>query len=115
MTIGLQYFEIFTGGNLSRVMDIGGAKMDTAVHIFTLFLQQPLLEKRVALDFFGLFDTDGGQFLQTGVHWEIGNHVRLDLYYNKFSGAEKRPVSKSFGTSYMNFANGPFFRFTYGF
>lgn len=115
MTIGVQFFEIFTGGNLSRVMDIGGAKMDTAVHIFTLFLQQPLLEKRVSLEFFGLFDTDQGHWLQPGVHWEIGNHVRLDLFYNKFGGAESRPGSKSLGTNFLNFANGPFFRFTYGF
>jgi len=42
----------------------------------------------------------------------VGNHVRLDLFYNKFGGAEKR--GSRFGSN-LNFVNGPFFRFTYGF
>ena len=112
MTIGLQFFETFTGGDaLNKARDIG-AKVDQAVHIFTVFFQQPLFMKRVALDFFGLFDTDDAHWLQPGIHWEIGNNIRLDLYYNKFGGAEKRATR--FGSN-LNFANGPFFRFTYGF
>lgn len=112
MTIGLQYFETFTGGNLSKVMDATGAKLDTAAHIFTLFLQQPIFEKRVALEFFGLFDTDDAHWLQPGIHWEIGNHLRLNLFYNHLGGAEKR--GSRFGSN-LNFANGPVFRLTYGF
>ena len=46
------------------------------------------------------------------VHWEIGNNVRLNLFYNKFGGAEKR--GSRFGSN-LNFVNGPVFRFTYGF
>ena len=112
MTIGFQFFETFTGGDaLNKARDIG-AKVDQAVHIFTVFFQQPLFMKRVALDFFGLFDTDDAHWLQPGIHWEIGNNIRLDLYYNKFGGAEKRATR--FGSN-LNFANGPFFRFTYGF
>ena len=112
MTIGLQFFETFTGGkNLNKARDIGG-KVDQAVHVFTVFFQQPLFRKRVSLEFFGFFDTDDGHWLQPGIHWEIGNNVRLDLFYNKFGGAEKRP--SRFGSN-LNFANGPFFRFTYGF
>jgi len=112
MTIGVQFFETFTGGdNLNKARDIGG-KVDQAVHVFTVFFQQPLFMKRVSLEFFGLFDTDDAHWLQPGIHWEIGNNVRLDLFYNKFGGAEKRPTR--FGSN-LNFVNGPFFRFTYGF
>ena len=112
MIMGLQFFEIFTGGNLAGLTDSSGSKVDTAVHIFTIYLQQPLFEKRVSLEFFGYFDTDDAHWLQPGVHWEIGNHVRLDLFYNKFGGAEKRGTR--FGSN-LNFANGPFFRLTFGF
>src|SRR5713226_326018 len=112
MTIGFQFFETFTGGRRSNVTDATGAKVDSNVHIFTVFFQQPLLEKRLSLEFFGLFDTDDAHWLQPGVHWEVGNHVRLDLFYNKFGGAEKR--GSRFGSN-LNFVNGPFFRFTYGF
>jgi hypothetical protein len=112
MIMGLQFFEIFTGGSLAGLTDSSGSKVDTAVHIFTIYLQQPLFEKRVSLEFFGYFDTDDAHWLQPGVHWEIGNHVRLDLFYNKFGGAEKRGTR--FGSN-LNFVNGPFFRFTFGF
>lgn len=111
MTIGFQFFETFTGGNLDGLTDSNGSKIDTAVHIFTIFFQQPLLEKRLSLEFFGLFDTDNAHWLQPGVHWEIGNHLRLDAYYNQFGGSEKR--AGRFGA--FNFASGPFLRFTYGF
>ena len=86
--------------------------MDSDVNIFTVFFQQPLFQKRISLEFFGLFDTDDAHWLQPGVHWEVGNNVRLGLYYNKFGGAEKR--RSRFGSN-LNFVNGPFFRFTYGF
>jgi hypothetical protein len=112
MIIGFQFFEIFTGGKLARLTDSSGSKVDNAVHIFTTFLQQPLFDKRAALEFFGFFDTDDGHWLQPGVHWEIGNHVRLNLFYNKFGGAEKR--GSRFGGN-LNFVNGPVFRFTFGF
>ena len=112
MTIGFQFFETYTGGKKAGLTDATGAKVDSNVHIFTVFFQQPLLEKRVSLEFFGLFDTDDAHWLQPGVHWEVGNNVRLDLFYNKFGGAEKR--GSRFGSN-LNFVNGPFFRFTYGF
>ena len=90
MTIGLQFFETYTGGKREDLTDAAGAKVDSNVNIFTVFFQQPLFQKRVSLEFFGLFDTDDAHWLQPGVHWEVGNNVRLDLYYNKFGGAEKR-------------------------
>ena len=111
MTIGLQFFENFTGGKLAGLTDTFGSKVDTAVHTFTLFLQQPLLEKRISLELFALYDTDGAHWIQPGVHWEIGNNVRLDLYYNEFGGREKR--AGRFGSFYW--ADGAFARFTYGF
>jgi hypothetical protein len=111
MTIGFQFFETFTGGNLAGLTDANGAKVDTAVHLLTFFFQQPLLEKRVSLELFTLFDTDDAHWIQPGVHWEIGNNIRLDLFYNEFGGAEKRPGR--FGTFFW--ADGVFARFTYGF
>jgi len=112
MTIGFQFFETYTGGNKAGLTDSTGAKVDSNQHVFTVFFQQPLLQKRVSLEFFGLFDTDDAHWLQPGVHWEVGNHIRLDLFYNKFGGAERR--GSRFGNN-LSFVNGPFFRFTYGF
>lgn len=112
MTIGFQFFETFTGGSRTNLTDATGAKVDSNVHIFTVFFQQPLLEKRLSLEFFGLFDTDDAHWLQPGIHYEAGNHIRLDLFYNQFAGAEKR--GSRFGSN-LKFANGPLFRFTYGF
>jgi Protein of unknown function (DUF1302) len=112
MTIGFQFFETYTSGNKAGLTDATGAKLDSNQHVFTVFFQQPLLQKRISLEFFGLFDTDDAHWLQPGVHWEVGNNVRLDLFYNKFGGAEKR--GSRFGSN-LNFVNGPFFRLTYGF
>jgi hypothetical protein len=112
MTIGFQFVETYTGGKLAGLTDAAGAKLDSNVHVFTVFFQQPILQKRVSFEFFGLFDTDDAHWLQPGVHWEVGNNVRLDLFYNKFGGAERR--GSRFGSN-LDFVNGPFFRFTYGF
>jgi hypothetical protein len=112
MTIGFQFIETYAGGKLAGLTDATGAKVDSNVHQFTVFFQQPILDKRVSLEFFGLFDTDDAHWLQPVVHWEVGDHVRLDLLYNKFGGAEKR--GSRFGSN-LDFVNGPEFRFTYGF
>jgi hypothetical protein len=114
MTIGLQFLETFTGGDLHGVADSAGTKVDKAVQQFTIFFQQPLLSKRVLLEFFGMLDTGDGYWLQPGVHWEVGDHIRLDAYYNHFAGSENRAPGARFG-GFFSFANGPFFRFTYGF
>ena len=112
MTIGFQFIETYTAGDKAGLTDVAGAKIDSNVHQFTVFFQQPILDKRVSLEFFALLDTDDAHWLQPGVHWEVGDHVRLDLFYNKFGGAEKRGTR--FGSN-LDFVNGPFFRFTYGF
>ena len=112
MTIGFQFIETYAGGKLAGLTDATGAKVDSNVHQFTVFFQQPILDKRVSLEFFGLFDTDDAHWLQPVVHWEVGDNVRLDLLYNKFGGAEKR--GSRFGSN-LDFVNGPEFRFTYGF
>jgi hypothetical protein len=111
MTIGFQYFPTFTGGSLHGLTDPNGSKVDSIVNTFTIFFQQPVLEKRLSLEFFALYDTDSAYWVQPGAHWEIGNNLRLDLYYNQFGGSEKR--AGRFGA--FAFASGPFFRFTYGF
>jgi hypothetical protein len=110
LSVGFQFFETFTGGRNLNKARANGAKVDQAVHIPSIFLQQPLFQKRVTLEFLGIFDTDDSHWLQPGIHWEIGNKIRLDLFYNKFGGAEKR--AGRFGNFFW--ADGPFFRFTFG-
>ena len=73
--------------------------------------RQPLWQKRLSVEFLGAFDPDGAHRLQPGVHWEISNHVRLDLFYNEFGGSEKG--AGRLGSLFR--ANGVFLRFTYGF
>jgi hypothetical protein len=114
MTIGLQFLETFTGGDLHNLSDATGTHVDKAVQQFTIFFQQPLMSKRLLLEFFGMLDTGDAYWLQPGVHWEAGNHVRLDLFYNHLAGSEKNSPGARFGGP-LSFANGPFFRFTYGF
>ena len=111
MNIGFQFFETFTGGKHLNKVRSAGAKVDQAVHQFSIFLQQPLFQKRLTLEFLGVFDTDDAHWLQPGIHWEIGTNVRLDLFHNEFGGAEKRPGR--LGNLYW--ADGTFLRFTYGF
>jgi hypothetical protein len=110
LNIGLQFFETFTGGKLTNVR-AAGQKVDQAQHLLGFFLQQPLFRKRISIEFLGLFDTDDAHWLQGGVHWEMGNHIRLDCFYNEFGGAEKRPGRFGF----FSWADGAFFRLTYGF
>jgi Protein of unknown function (DUF1302) len=114
MTIGLQFLETFTGGDLHHVADSAGTAVDKTVQQFTIFFQQPLLSKRISLEFFGMLDTGDGYWLQPGVHWEFGDHIRLDAFYNHFAGSLTKAPGARFGGDF-SFANGPFFRFTYGF
>jgi hypothetical protein len=111
MSIGFQFFETFTGGDGLHKVRSSGAKVDQAVHQFSIFIQQPLFQKRVTLEFLAVLDTDDAHWLQPGIHWEIGTNTRLDLFYNEFGGAEKR--AGRFGNFFW--ADGAFFRFTYGF
>ena len=111
MNIGFQFFETFTGGDNLNKVRAGGAKFDQAVHQVSIFLQQPLFQKRLTLEFLGVFDTDDAHWLQPGIHWEIGTNMRLDLFYNEFGGAEKR-VGR-LGNFFW--ADGAFLRFTCGF
>ncbi len=108
MSIAFQYFLTYTGGGLVYT---NGAKVDTAVHTFSFLFQQPLFRKQVNLEFLVLYETDDAHWLQPGINWEVGNHVRLNVFYNKFGGSEKR--AGRFGA--FDFADGAFIRFTYGF
>jgi hypothetical protein len=109
--LGFQFFETFTGGDGLNKVRSGGAKVDQAVHQFSIFLQQPLFQKRLTLEFLGVFDTDDAHWLQPGIHWEIGTNMRLDLFHNEFGGAEKR----AWRLGNFFWADGTFLRFTYGF
>ncbi len=111
MSIGFQFFETFTGGRKLNKARASGAKVDQAQHTFVIFLQQPLFRKRISLEFLGAFDTGDAHWLQSGIHWEIGNNIRVDLFYNEFGGAEKR--AGRFGSFFW--ADGGFLRFSYGF
>lgn len=112
--LGFQLLETYTGGDLNGVTDATGSTIDSAVTQVTAFAQQPLFMKSLSLEFFGMFDAGDQQWLQPGIHYERGNHIRLDLYYNQFSGSGKKNPGQRFG-SFFAFANGPFVRFTYGF
>jgi hypothetical protein len=111
MNIGFQFFETFTGGDGLNKARSAGAKVDQAVHQFSIFLQQPLFQKRVTLELLGVFDTDDAHWVQPGIHWEVGTNIRFDLFHNEFGGAEKR--AGRLGNFYW--ADGTFLRFTYGF
>ena len=109
MFINMQFLETYTFGSLHGVRATGNT-VDDAVQVVTLFLQQPLFTKRVNLEGLGAFDTGDGYWLQGGVHWEIGNHYRVDAYYNSFSGAEWRRFPGAFW-----WADGAYFRLTVGY
>jgi hypothetical protein len=111
LNIGFQFFETFTGGTHLNKVRANGAKVDQTAQLFTVYLQQPLWQKRLSLEFLGAFDTDDAHWLQPGVHWEVGNHMRLELFYNEFGGSEKRAGRLG---SYF-WADGAFLRLTYGF
>ena len=111
MNIGFQFFETFTGGNGLNKVRSGGAKVDQALHQFSILLQQPLFQKRLTLEFLWVYDNDDAHWLQAGIHWEIGTNMRFDLFHNEFGGAEKRPGR--LGSFFW--ADGTFLRFTYGF
>ena len=110
MSIGLGYFFTYTGGDLSQVYS-SGAKVDPGVHTFSAVLVQPLFRKSFNLELLVLYDTDDSYWVQPAIHWNIGDHVRLDLLYNGFGGAEKRPGR----VGSFSWADGVAFRFTYGF
>ena len=110
LSIGFQFFETVTYGDIDNIF-YNGAKVDRGVTNMTLFLQQPFYNQRLILECLGIYDTDGCGWIQSGGHWTLGDNLRFDLYYNKFTGTEKR--AGRWGS--FNWASGPFFRFTYGF
>jgi hypothetical protein len=113
LSVGYQFFETYTGGHLRNAWDSGSA-LDHWVTVMTWYVTQPILRKRITAEFLAVYDTDGGRWLQPGIHWEMGNHLRFDLFANLFGGkdASARRANR-FGSFYW--ADGVFARFTYGF
>jgi hypothetical protein len=104
------FLETYNAGDTHSAF-AGGKPVHTADENLILFLVQPLLRSRVSLEAFALYDPEDAWWAQAGVHWEIGNHLRLDAFYNQFAGAAKDVGY--FGA--FHWASGSFFRFTYGF
>jgi hypothetical protein len=104
------FLETYNAGDTHTAFT-GGTPIHTADENLILFLVQPLFRSRVSLEAFVLYDPQDAWWAQAGAHWDVGNHVRLDAYYNQFAGAAKE--AGYFGA--FHWASAPFFRFTYGF
>jgi Protein of unknown function (DUF1302) len=87
MSISLSFLETYTTGHTHGVQTTG-SQIDPAVQDVVLFLQQPLFRKRIELELLQVWDTSDGHWIQPGVHWEIGDHYRVDVFYNTFGGAK---------------------------
>ena len=110
LSITASFLETYNFGNTSNAYS-GGAPIHQADENLILFFVQPLFRSRVSLEAFALYDPADAWWAQAGAHWDVGNHVRLDAYYNQFAGGAKNPGY--FGA--FTWASGPFVRFTYGF
>lgn len=104
------FLETYNAGDTQGAF-AGGKRIHTADENLILFLVQPLFRSRVSFEAFALYDPQDAWWAQAGAHWEVGNHVRLDAFYNQFAGAAKDVGY--FGA--FHWASGSFFRFTYGF
>lgn len=104
------FLETYNAGDTHTAF-AGGNEIHTADENLILFLVQPLFRSRVSIEAFALYDPEDTWWAQAGVHWEVGNHMRLDAFYNQFAGAAK-------DVGYLgsfHWGSAPFFRFTYGF
>lgn len=70
----------------------------------TLNLSQPFDNDQFFVEFFGLYDIDGGYWLQPQVRWQPGNNWRVWAYYNAFGGEEERSIAVYDHADEMNIA-----------
>ncbi len=113
LAITFQMEVIYNMGDIQHVMSLApnpGANVDSVEVVPSFFLQQPILNDTVDLEFLGIFDAAGGHWLQPGVHYQLGDHYAFDVYYNSFGGAK----SSRFPAQAW-WADGAWARFTYEF
>jgi hypothetical protein len=109
MMVNFQFLETYTWGDTQNVYS-SGSQIDHAVQSVSIFVGQPLLDKTVDLEVLAAFDTSDGNWVQPGVHWDINDNYKFDLFYNSFGGAEKRRFPGAFW-----FDDGCYARVTIGF
>lgn len=109
MMVNFQFLETYTWGDTQHVYS-SGSQIDHAVQSISIFVGQPLLNKTVDIEVLAAFDTSDGNWVQPGVHWDINDHYKFDLFYNSFGGAEKRRFPGAFW-----FDDGCYARVTVGF
>ena len=78
---------------ISLDTDINGSAARKDETQLTLNLSQPFNNDQFYVEFFGLYDIDGGYWLQPQVRWQPGNNWRVWAYYNAFGGEEERSVA----------------------
>jgi len=109
MMVNFQFLETYTWGDTQHIYS-SGSQIDHAAQSISIFVGQPLLDKTVDIEVLAAFDTSDGHWVQPGVHWDISEHYNFDLFYNSFSGAEKRRFPGAFW-----FDDGCYARVTVGF
>ncbi len=100
MSISLQWFQTRREGD-SDGITILNAPADKNETNFSIFLSQPVMNAQVSFDLLAVLDTDDAYWLQPQVRYLPGNHWRIAVYANLFSGSEQRPGR--FGS--LSFAN----------
>jgi hypothetical protein len=109
MTVNFQFLETYSWGDTQNVYS-SGARIDHAVQSISVFVGQPLLNKTVDVEVLAAFDTSDGHWVQPGVHWDVSEHYKFDLFYNSFGGANKRRFPGAF-----SYDDGCYARMTVGF
>jgi hypothetical protein len=89
MTISLQWFQTRRAGDAGDIT-ILNAPADKNETNFSIFLSQPIMNNQMAFEFLGVIDTDDAYWWQPQILYKPGDHWRLALYANLFSGSEDR-------------------------
>jgi hypothetical protein len=90
MSISLQWFQTRREGNEDGITILNG-RADKNETNFSVFLSQPIMNSQISFDFLAVVDTDDAYWWQPQVRFLPGDHWRVALYANLFTGSETRP------------------------
>lgn len=90
MSVSLQWFQ--TVREDDNVLDLAAAPVDKRETNFSLLLSQPVMHNQLFFEMLGIIDTDDAYLWQPQIRYQPGNHWRMALYANLFSGSETRPL-----------------------